>query len=380
MGRRKEKSPLGTPTPDTSSSEAAAKTTAVPFAKGASTAQALHYRVVLTLYRVFAIAVLYLVLFGILTYAFVMGFYAVSSSWAAPVILSASDEKSLDFREKLVTSQQTIEDLKVDTQKLDTGLAEMTKHRAALLSLEPQLQAAIARERSHNLTTGPQLAKLDQQKQVDNQKTQKVLSQLKEVESDINKDLAAGLITKGDAATQLSALNQAQGNYTDSKIAEVLLTDNVLDKTRTGTNSLDVLVKQAELRSEVAQLDIAINIAQKQLHEESRQIDRLRQAITTAKQSPYYLNASGGQTLYFAFVPYNNQASAVAGKPIYDCYLNMLLCRRVGTVKHVFVGEETATHPIFKTQIRGFLIQMDLDHPDSAKSQTVFLGHKPLLL
>jgi len=378
--KRKEKSPLATPTLDTPSSEAAAKTTAVPFAKRASTAQGLHYRVVLTLYRVFAIAVLYLVLFGILTYAFVMGFYALSSSWAAPVILSASDEKSLDFREKLVTSQQTIEDLKVDTQKLDTGLAEMTKHRSALLSLEPQLQAAIARERSHNLTTGPQLATLDQQKQADNQKTQKVLSQLKEVESNINKDLAAGLITKGDAATQLSALNQAQGNYTDSKIAEVLLTDNVLDKTTTDTNSLDVLVKQAELRSEVAQLDIAINVAQKQLHEESQQIDRLRQAITTAKQSPYYLNASGGQTLYFAFVPYNNQASAVAGKPIYDCYLNMLLCRKVGTVKQVFVGEETVTHPIFKTQIRGFLIQMDLDHPDSAKSQTVFLGRKPLLL
>jgi CII-binding regulator of phage lambda lysogenization HflD len=304
----------------------------------------------------------------------------VSSSWAAPVILSASDEKSLDFREKLVTSQQTIEDLKVDTQKLDTGLAEMTKHRSALLSLEPQLQAAIARERSHNLRTGPQLATLDQQKQADNQKTQKVLSQLTEVESNINKDLAAGLITKGDAATQLSALNQAQGNYTDSKIAEVLLTDNVLDKTTTDTNSLDVLVKQAELRSEVAQLDIAINVAQKQLHEESQQIDRLRQAITAAKQSPYYLNASGGQTLYFAFVPYNNQASALAGKPIYDCYLNMLLCRKVGTVKQVFVGEETVTHPIFKTQIRGFLIQMDLDHPDSAKSQTVFLGRKPLLL
>ena len=52
-----------------------------------------------------------------------MGFYAVNSSWAAPIILSAADEKSLDFREKLVTSQQTIEDLKVDTKKLESGLA-----------------------------------------------------------------------------------------------------------------------------------------------------------------------------------------------------------------------------------------------------------------
>jgi len=343
------------------------------------TLQSLHYKLVLTLYRVFAIAVLYLVLIGILAYAWVMGFYAVNSSWAAPVILSAADEKSLDFREKLVTSQQTIEDLKVDTNKLNSGVAEMKKHRAALLALEPQLQTAIAREQTHNLTAGPELATLDRQKLADNQKTQTVLSQLNQVESNINKDLASGLITQGDAATQLAALNQVKGAYTDSKIAEVLLTDSVLDKTTTGTSSLNVLVKQAELRSEVAQLDVAINVAEKQLQEESRQIDRLREAIGTAKQNPYYLNAAGGQTLYFAFVPYDNQAHAVAGSSVYDCYLNMIACRKVGTVKQIFPGEEQAIHPIFKTQIRGFLIQMNLDHADSAKSKTVFLGSKPVL-
>ena len=350
-----------------------------PIPKKASAKQSLHYALVITVYRIFAIAVLYLVLAGILIYAFVMGFYAVSSSWAAPVILSATDEKSLAFRAQLVTSQQTIEDLKVDSKKLESGIAEMINHRAALLALEPELRAAIAREERHNRATGTELAALDQQKQADNLRTQTVLVQLKEVESNIHKDLASGLITKGDAATQLAALNQAQGAFTDSKIAQVLLTDSILTKTTNGTSTLDVLEKQAELRSEAAQLDVAINVAEKQLQEESRQIDRLRQAITTAKQSPYYLNAAGGQTLYFAFVPYNNQASAAAGQPIYDCYLNMIACRKVGTVKQVFTGEENATHPIFKTPIRGFLIQMNLDRPDSAKSKTVFLGRKPLL-
>jgi len=340
---------------------------------------AAHYKLVLTLYRVFAIAMLYLVLAGILAYAFVMGFYAVSTSWAAPVILSASDEKALAFREQLVTSQQTIEDLKVDSQKLQSGVDEMKKHRAALLALEKPLQQAIAREQAHNRNAGPELATLDNEKKSDNVKTKAVLEQLKELEANINKDLAAGLITKTDAATQLSALNQARSAYTDSKIAEVLLTDNVLDKTTVGTSSLDVLEKQAELRSEAAQLDVAINVAEKQLSEESRQIERLHQAIATAKQSPYYLNAAGGQTLYFAFVPYDNRASAAMGAPIYDCYFNMIACHKVGEVKQIFGGEQDATHPIFKTQIRGFLIQMNLDANESAKSKTIFLGRKPLL-
>lgn len=357
----------------------AQKESAAKSEKHVSTKQPLLNRLVLTFYRIFAIVVLYAVLLGIIVYAFVMGFYAVNSSWAAPVILSAADEKSLDFREKLVTSQQTIEDLKVDQNKMNSGLAEMTKHRAALLALEAPLQQAIAREQTHNQTTGPELATLDQQKLADNVKTQEVLKQLKDMEANVNKDLAAGLITKADAATQLSALNQAEGNYTDSKIAEVLLTDSVMNKTTTGTDSINVLVKQAELRSEVAQLDVAINVAENESQQDQRQIDRLRDAIKTAKQSPYYLNAAGGQTLYFAFVPYTNQAGATAGSPIYDCYLNMFLCRKVGTVKQVFAGEEDATHPIFKTALRGFLIQMDLSHADSAKSQTVFLGRKPLL-
>jgi len=341
--------------------------------------QSFIYKSILTLYRVFAIVVLYAILIGILAYAFIMGFYAVNTTWMAPVILSASDEKSLDFLQKLVTSRQMLQDLHVDIVHQQTTLDEMTKHRAALEALDPELQQAIARERVHDQKTGPQLAGLDVQKQTDNAKTKAVLAQLDQTEEQIHKDLANGLITKGDAATQIAAINQARDAYTDSRIAEVLLTDNVLDKTTNGTKSMDVLEKQAELRSEIAQLDVTLAVSEKQLQEDNRQIDALRSAIATARQSPYYLNASGTNRLYFAFVPYDNQASAKVGTPIYDCYLDMILCRKVGTVKQIFLGEEDITHPIFKTQVRGFTIQMDLSHPNSAKSKTVFLGRKPLL-
>jgi ribosomal protein S20 len=339
--------------------------------------QPMIYRSVVTLYRIFGILTLYLVLAGILSYAFVMGFYAVSTSWAAPVILAPSDDKSLDYTQKIVTSKQTLEDLKVDEKRLESSIFEMTRHRASLLNLEPELQAAIVRERTHNRAAGPQLSQLDQQKRADNAKTQAIIAQVKQVESTIDKDLTAGLITKGDAATQHAALNQAQTSYTDSKINEVLLTDNILEKSTTDTKSLDVLNKQAELKSEIAQLDIAINVAQEQAREESQQIDRLRKAIATAKQTPYDLITSGGKPVYFAFVPYDNQRSVSVGAPVYDCYLNMIACRKVGTVKRTFAGEEHAIHPIFRTDVRGFMVQMELDRPESAKSKTVFLNRKP---
>jgi len=334
---------------------------------------------VLTFYRLFAIVVLYSVLIGIFTYAFIMGFYALNSTWAAPVIISASDEKSLDYLAQLVTSQQTIEDLKVDVVHQQTTLAEMTKHRASLEALDPEIDGAIATQRTHDQLTAPQLVDLNQQKEADNVKTQAVLAQLEQLESQIDKDLAAGLITKSDAATQIAALNQSRDAYTDSRISEVLLTDSILDKTNSGTKSLEVIEQQAELRSEVAQLDVTLAVAEKQLQEDNRQIERLRAAIITAKQSPYYLSASGNNRLNFAFVAYDNQASAKIGAPIYDCYLDMVFCRKVGTVKQIFPGEQDIIHPIFKNQVRGFTIQMELTNASSAQSKTVFLGRKPLL-
>jgi hypothetical protein len=48
-------------------------------------------------------------------------------------------------------------------------------------------------------------------------------------------------------------------------------------------------------------------------------------------------------------------------------------------VKQIFQGEQDIVHPIFKTQVRGFTIQMSLSNPASAQSKTVFLGRKPLL-
>ncbi|MGA3132371.1 MAG: hypothetical protein ABSD59_16310 [Terracidiphilus sp.] len=350
---------------------------AKPVKKGAAR-QPLHYRFILATYRIFAIAALYAVLLGVIVYAFVMGFYAVNSTWAAPVILSATDEKSLDFREKLITSQQAIEDLKVDAAKMTAGLEEMHGHRAALVALEPEIQSAIHHERLHDREDGPLLASLDQQKLADNAGTRQLLAQLKDMQANIEKDLAAGLITKADAASQLAALNQTSTAYTDSRIAQVLLTDTVLDKTTLGS-TLDALQKEAELRSETAQLDVAIQVAEKELKEDNQQIARLHDAIVTAKQSPYYLSASGQPLLNFAFVPYDNQASATPGNAVYDCYLNMILCRKVGVVTQRFPGEEQILHPIFKTQIRGFLVQMNLSRAESAKSRTVFMGGKPLL-
>jgi hypothetical protein len=335
---------------------------------------------VLFLYRVCAIFLLYAVLAGVLGYVGVMGLYAVNTSWIAPVVLSPSDDKSLNLTEWLLTTQSTIENLTLDVKRENDSVAEMKRHQATLLALEPELELAMQRESKNNAVAGPELASLGQRKHADNVRMRTVLGQLADFEADTNKELAAGLITKKDATSQLAAVNQVQIGYTDSQIGEVLLKDNILQKNTIDTKALDVLDKKAALQSQIAQLDIAIAVAEKQSQTESANIERLKTAVATVTQTPYYIVKSGAKTSTFAFVPYDNKGAITTGVLVYDCYFKVLGCRAVGTIKQVFAAEEHAAHPIFRTDMRGFLVQLDLDNQESAKSKTLFVNRKPLLL
>jgi hypothetical protein len=333
---------------------------------------------VLTLYRIFAIVSLYAVLAGVLVFGLGCTFYAISKTWVAPVILSQDDKDTLDLTGKTLATQNTVDDLKLDIGKLENTVAEATLHKAKLQKLLPAVDEAIAQENRHKRETGPVLANLDKQKHADEARTQSALVKLADVDSNIEKELAAGLITKSDATQATMVFVKSHGDLTDSKIARTLLKDTIWEKTLPSTTYLDTLHKKAELESEIACLGIVIDNAQKQITTERNQVTKLDQALKVAKQTPLWAAMQDGRT-NVALVAYENQAVAIEGAPVYDCYLSFVACRQVGTLKAKFVGEQHATHPIFRSDLRGFLVQLELTVPDSAKSKTLFVGSKPLL-
>ncbi|MGO8791252.1 MAG: hypothetical protein ACLQVL_28240 [Terriglobia bacterium] len=333
---------------------------------------------VLTSYRLFAIVTLYAVLAGVLIYGFGAGFYAISTTWVAPIIFSPQDKDTLDLTGKLLVTATTVEDLKLDIDKLQQTVAEAQTHKAALEKLRPALDEAIARECKFRQETGPELVHLTGQKESDNVRTAQVLEESRAIEASIHKELTAGLITKTDAIEAETDLAKSSSDFTDSRIGAVLLQDNIIDKTTTTTTYLDTLDKRAELESEIATLGITVATAQSQIATEKSQIQKFDQALDIAKTTPYWAAIDGGN-ISLVFVPYDNQAAAVEDTPVYDCYLSFIACRQVGRLKRTFVGEQQATHPIFRTELRGFLAQVELSVPDSAKSKTLFLGAKPIL-
>jgi hypothetical protein len=328
-------------------------------------------------YRIAAIFTLYGVLVGVFAYVFLMAFYASNHSWVAPIIISPVDDKSLDMTVKMLQTEIGAEALVLDVKKLQASLPELRQHRAALIALAPRMVAALARENAHNVFTGQELSTLSRDKHNDNVKTAPVMEEVRLVEAQIDKDLNAGLITKGDAAVAHTSLNQSQATFTDSKIAEVMLKDTILQKTTTTTTLLDTLGKQAELRSRVSQLDISIDTAERQILVEQQQIDTMRRVLNMARRTPYYQAITRSKNVNFAFVPYSNKVSVHIGSPVFECYLNVIVCRQVGTVKAFFSEEQHAVHPLFRTDVRGFLVEIELTHPDSAESATLLLNRKP---
>jgi len=334
----------------------------------------------LFLYRVTAIVVLYGVLFGVGGYLFLQGFYLVNHSWIVPSIVSPSNDAVRQMTSQMVTNKQMLETFTLDRNRLQESLDTMKAQRLELIRLDNDLTSAYRRKSQDDVTAGGDLKELIQEKRQDITKTRPVLNDVTTVEDRIAKDLEAGLITKGDAAIERASLTQLANTYTDNKVAEVLLRDNVREKTTKDIDTLEILSKQADIKSQIVQAAINISIGEQQLASDQKQIDGLVKAMKQIDQSPLYLAVQAQDDVKFAFVPYDNEQGVEVGDAIYDCYLNMIGCRQVGTVKVMFSDEQKVTHPLFKTEVRGFMVQLDLTNLDSAKSKTLFVGHKPLFI
>ncbi len=336
------------------------------------------HQLAVPMYRAAAVLTLYSILGLVASYGFVQIFFALNTSWMAPFIVAPTNDKILDLTAKLVTSQQTMTTLVLDRDRLRDSLGDLKKSKASLDLLDQKFQTALNLQRSANVVDAWELKNLNMQKNEDMAATLHILDEVREIEAKIDQDLRSGLITKGDAAVAKTQLRETRNTYTDGRIAEVLLRDNVRQRTPDYGSTVDALSKEAELKNDIIQLSIQITSGEEQLRSDEAQIARLRTAIATAQNSPYFLATQ--HDVKFAFVPYENQAKVYQGAEVYSCYLSMIVCRNVGSVQQVFTDEERTNNPFpfLKSELRGSLIQLNLTEQEAAKEKVLFVGRKPL--
>ena len=337
------------------------------------------YKSYVNIYRVVAMVVLYGMLIGIGAYAATMGFYAVNTSWVAPITISPSNEKILAMTQQVVSTRQHLDSLDLQTTSLGLSLKEMMSRRATLQNLAEQLDAAIAAEKSASASSGRDLQRLSEKKKTDISYTQTLLGNVERQRSDIEHDLKVGLITRSEALEQEQALAQFQNSLTDSQIGAVVLRDNVRQKMGADLSVVDSLTKKVELQSEIQQLDVQIATTRAQIENNRSETGKIEHALKLSQDSPYLVASESSHAVDFGFVPFDNETSVVMGAPVYDCALGFVGCKQVGTVGRIFSEEEKAENPIFRSTTRGILVQLALTNREAAKSKTLFVGNHPPL-
>ncbi|WP_198969028.1 hypothetical protein [Xylophilus sp. ASV27] len=347
-------------------------------------------KIIVTAYRYLAIGVLGAVLSTALAYAAVTLFYIANESWAAPVVISRTNENILRLSAEVFRTRQAADGLDSAWQALARESETLREQARVLERLVASGDSAVAQQRRADLKLSHQVELLGGAKRVDIARTRRVLAEIATLEDGIERDLQAGLMTRDDAVRARATLNGYKTSATDSAATGVALERQLSELRRSATTlaggpaqlpqALEVLGRTAGYRMQLENLRLKLQQNTQEADNKRREAAQLRQIIATLSDSPYFRVTQSDTPLSFAFVPYDNEAVARPGQPVFDCVLHVIVCRRVGSVTRVHRDEERAQHPLFKLETRGFLVELDLTESQAAKSRVLFIGRAPLWL
>jgi len=340
-------------------------------------------QLVVSTYRLLGFAILTIIVIVLVGYIATTAFYYMSSSWAAPVAISASDEKVVALKAQLAEQQNARDRLAAELDDTDRAIAA-----------EQDFQSEFARAIQSDLK-GRQAA-LERAKQLASQaQSTRILIRdandqyAKDHASTLSKDYDAGMI---DRSAMLSGKYQlAQIHAANLSLAERQAEfEQRAAQLATETRALDAILGGQKKSSDVALSYDVLKI--KRDYDNSRlesakateerkalqaSLERHDAILKSIRQSPQ-LRASDRKA-DVAFVPYSNFEGVTPGTPVYACAVEMVICHEAGTVQAILPGEVTYKHPNRDKMLRGQMIELKLDDASAAEENVLFVGRKPLL-
>lgn len=341
-------------------------------------------------YRIAAVAILSFVLFAAGSYFLTMGVFSVNSSWSAPVIISKTNARIMAISSEVFRAQQAIDALTVEANLLKSESTHLSAQEATLIDLVGRYEKALTAQQNMDDRLSGRLNNLTADKRAVDRKAAQVVAANAALEQSIEKELKAGLITAEAAARARAQVFSAQAQLNAGLLGTASLEHQVSElngslATMKGAaespKALESLARVTVLKRELIEVQLKLKKNEMELVNKEREAKTLRSFLATLENSPYYQVAMGADAEHtFAFVPYDNEGSAKVGAPVYSCFAKILFCSKVGTIKSVSKEEEKVRHPIFHRDVRGFLVDMDLEDGKAAKDKVLFFGSAPLFL
>jgi hypothetical protein len=341
-------------------------------------------------YRWLAIVALSAILLGAGGYGVIMLTFIMNSSWIAPVILSKSDPHVAALAGQVFAAKQNYDTMKGQLDSSEQARNLLQTQHDWLKGIISRYEHSLGDEKNASTQFNGQLQVLVGQRKAINVRSEQVVAANRQVSADIDSALKAGLITSVTATQARAGLVTAESALADSKVAAATI-DNQISQLSRGAQSLgggnsspeamQSLAQVSILKQELNETDLKLVQLEADVKVKTKESAELATMLDGMKASPYYMAAYGDKDLRrFAFVPYDNEEAAQVGAPVYSCKAEIVICFKVGRVKALTKDEEHTTHPLFNSQLRGFLAELDLDDSKAAKDEVLFVGHRPFYL
>lgn len=338
-------------------------------------------------YRVIAFSVMVSAILAIAIYAFLLLFYFSSNSWSAPITLSPAQERVLAFQPQVANLDAALNKQRIELATAKATVTALTSQSEQLNHLVTRVNGAMKTEASQLAATSKAIDVVLSAKRIDLKDTERSITEAQSLLKQIDVEVLSKLITADQAAQRRVALQAALNASTDARAQAIMLGEQARQASATsstirgGSSSLigiNAARQAVELRAMAAQLEIQLVTATSTVEALTTSIAELERVLDVAKHSPYHRALR--ENVYVAFVPYDNLKNAKPNEKVYDCYLQVIACKEVGAIKQVYEAEEYARHPLFKTDLKGRLAEIEFTDVNAARSQVVFIGGKPLFL
>ncbi|HSD90410.1 MAG TPA: hypothetical protein VLB44_22940 [Kofleriaceae bacterium] len=337
---------------------------------------------VVTAYRLLGFVILTVIVLALVSYLVTTAFFYMSDSWVVPMSISPTDEKVVSLQSQLAERQTNRDRTAAELDQAERAIVVQQEFQAEFAkAIKSDLQgrkAALARMYELANQAASTRAQIKRSNSAYASAAQKRMAA----------EWKAGLIDR-DAMlngkfqqAQISGSNlnlaERQAEY-ETRAADLEAQTHSLealldDASQDQTMSYDVLRIKQEF--EASRLETQRAIENRDMLKSA--LIREDKLLASLKQSSYMKAMTDGAQV--AFVPYSNLSNVKKGEPLYGCAMTMVFCKKVGTVLEILPGEVQFKHPNRDKQLRGQMVELKLDHADSATDDVLFVGGRPLLI
>lgn len=372
-------------------------------------------KLIVSAYKIAGFFILSAILVGLGSYVVMTLFYYSSSSWVAPVIVSASDRRVLELNAQYAQQQSLRDTLSAQKAQMETKLRDAERVALAEEAFQTGVRASLKADLDDRRATLAKLGALRKDFATASAEiaaanhdfaglsrgriremfdarlatTDDVLKGNMELASLANANLGLAERTvmlgeqvtlarrQADSLALVDALLRPNGtgyapgtkvSFASGDSKAVAPTHEVLAFQR--EFELSVLAAR-RAKEDAGAIKEGIAAAEATL----KRYDTLLQSI---KDSPYLMAADHHLTI--AFIPYANATNAKAGTPVFACKANIVWCRRVGRLGAPLDGEVTGSHPLQKIDLRGEMVRLELDDLEAAQDAVMHAGRAPFFL